>query len=99
MLSSLQRLPDVWIHSHSKRRKAELTAQIRHNRKRALDLGSAEGLLVHGEGLAGHLPEEKAYAIHGVDAETVVVFEVQRIGAEFWARWGRKAATSAIEHR
>lgn len=67
--------------------------------KRALELGSAEGLLVHGERLAGHLPEEKAYAIHGVDAETVLVFEVERIGAEFWARWGKKAAASTIERR
>jgi hypothetical protein len=66
--------------------------------KRALELGSAEGLLVHGEGLAGHLPEEKAYAIHGVDAETVLVFEVERIGAEFWAAWGKKAAASKIGH-
>jgi hypothetical protein len=66
--------------------------------KRALELGSAEGLLVHGEGLAGHLPEEKAFAIHGVDAETVLVFEVERIGAEFWAAWGKKAAASKIGH-
>ena len=65
--------------------------------RRALELGSAEGLLVHGEALAGHLPEEKAYAIHGVDAETVLVFEVERVGAQFWAKWGRKAAASTIE--
>lgn len=64
--------------------------------KRALELGSAEGLLVYGQGLAAHLPEDKAHAIHGVDAETVLTFEVEQVGAEFWARWGKKAAASAI---
>jgi hypothetical protein len=64
--------------------------------KRALELGSAEGLLVYGQGLAAYLPEDKAQAIHGVDAETVLTFEVEQIGAEYWARWGKKAAASAI---
>jgi len=57
----------------------------------AVELGGAEGLLVHGERLASHLPEEKAHAIHGVDAETVVAFQVERVGAAFWASWGKKA--------
>jgi len=65
--------------------------------KRALELGSAEGLLVYGQGLAAHLPEDKAYAIHGVDAETVLTFQLEQVGAEFWAKWGKKAAASAIE--
>jgi hypothetical protein len=65
--------------------------------KRALELGGAEGLLVYGVGLAAHLPEDKAQAIDGVDAETVLVFEVERVGAEFWARWGRKAVAFAVE--
>lgn len=64
--------------------------------KRALEVGSAEGLLVYGQGLAAHLPEDKAHAIHGADAETVLVFEVERVGDEFWAKWGKKAAASAI---
>jgi hypothetical protein len=59
--------------------------------KRALACGRAEGLLVYGERLATHLPEDKAYSIHGVDAETVLSFEVEQVGAEFWASWGRKA--------
>ena len=63
--------------------------------KRALELGSAEGLLVYGQALAAHLPEDKAYAIHGIDAETVLTFEVQQVGAEFWAKWGKKAALAA----
>ena len=66
--------------------------------KLALELGGAEGLLVYGVGLAAHLPEDKAQAIDGVDAETVLAFEVERVGAEFWAKWGKKAAAAlAIE--
>ena len=65
--------------------------------KRAMQLGGAEGLLVYGRALPTHLPEDKAYAIHGADAETVVTFEVEQVDAEFWAKWGRKAATSAIQ--
>lgn len=65
--------------------------------KRALELGGAEGLLVYGVGLAAHLPEDKAQAIDGVDAETVLAFEVERVGAEFWAKWGKKVAAFATE--
>lgn len=59
--------------------------------KRALEQGRAEGLLVYGERFTGHIPEDKAYAVHGVDPETVVVFQVEQCGAEFWAKWGKKA--------
>lgn len=62
-----------------------------HHCKRAVELGSAEGLLVYGVGLAAYLPEDKAQAIHGVDAETVLTFQVEQIGEEFWAKWGKKA--------
>ena len=57
--------------------------------KRAIELGGAEGLLVYGRRLEGRLPEERASAIHGVDADTVVSFAVEARGAEFWAVWGR----------
>jgi hypothetical protein len=67
--------------------------------RRALALGSAEGLLVYGQGLAAHLPEDKAYTIHGVDAETVLTFEVEQIGTEFWAKWGKKVAPSEVSVR
>jgi hypothetical protein len=63
--------------------------------KRALQLGRAEGLLVYGQRLATHLPEDKAYAIHGVDADTVLTFEIEQRGDEFWATWGKKAAAAA----
>jgi len=63
--------------------------------RRAMESGRAEGLLVYGERLAGHIPEDKAHAVHGVDPETVVAFQVEMRGAEFWAIWGRKAASPA----
>jgi hypothetical protein len=56
--------------------------------------GGAEGLLVHGERLEGHLPEDKARTVHGVDPETVVSFSVEKRGAEYWAVWGRKTAAA-----
>jgi hypothetical protein len=67
--------------------------------RRAVEQGGAEGLLVYGQRLATHLPEDKAYAVHGVDAETVLSFEVEQRGDEFWARWGGRAAASTIERR
>lgn len=60
--------------------------------KRAMELGRAEGLLVYGDRLVDHLPEERAYAVHGVDPETVIVFQVEMRGAEYWATWGRRSA-------
>jgi hypothetical protein len=60
--------------------------------KRAMELGSAEGLLVYGEALKDTLPEEKAHAVHGADAEVVLGFKVERVGAEYWAVWGKRAA-------
>jgi hypothetical protein len=51
----------------------------------------AEGLLVYGERLAGHAPEEKARSIHGVDPHTVVQLRVVKQGEEYWAVWGARA--------
>jgi hypothetical protein len=62
--------------------------------KRAIELGRAEGLLVYGKPLEGRLPEDKASAIYGIDAETVVLFEVEARGEEFWAVWGRSVTAS-----
>ena len=64
----------------------------REHCKRAIELGRAEGLLVYGQRLEGRLPEDKASAIHGVDADIVLSFEVEVRGEEFWAVWGRKPA-------
>jgi hypothetical protein len=58
--------------------------------KRAIELGSAEGLLVYGDALEGVLPEEKAHAVHGVDAEVVLTFTVEQVGPQYWAVWGKK---------
>jgi hypothetical protein len=65
--------------------------------KRAIELGQAEGLLVYGQRLEGELPEQRAAAIHGVDAETVVSFGVEARGEQFWAVWGRKPAASPAD--
>jgi hypothetical protein len=60
--------------------------------KLALQQGRASGLLVHGEKLAGRLPEDKARSVHGVDCATLVAFAVEKRGDEYWAVWGKKAA-------
>ena len=56
--------------------------------KQAVELGRAEGLLVYGEALEGHIPEDKARAIHGVDAELVLALQVERVDGSYWAVWG-----------
>ena len=56
----------------------------------ALEGAGAEGLLVFGERLDGHLPEEKARSVHGIDPETVLRFKVEKQGDEYWAVWGKK---------
>jgi hypothetical protein len=66
--------------------------------KRAIELGRAEGLLVYGQRLQGRLPEDRASTIHGIDAETVVLFEVEQRGHEFWAVWGRKPVARFAAH-
>lgn len=58
----------------------------------AVARGGAEGLLAYGEQLDGHLPEDKARTILGLDAETVLRFRVEKRGTEYWATWGGKAA-------
>jgi hypothetical protein len=60
--------------------------------KQALKDGGAEGLLVYGELLDGHLAEHKARSVYGVDPELVVQFRVEQRGDEYWAVWGKKAA-------
>ena len=49
---------------------------------------------MYGERSVGHLPEDKAHSVLGLDPEVVVVFTVEQRGAEFWAVWGKKAAAS-----
>jgi hypothetical protein len=60
--------------------------------KLVLNGARAEGVLVYGERLEGHLPQEKARSVHGVDPERVLHLEVERRGDEYWAVWGRKKA-------
>jgi hypothetical protein len=58
--------------------------------RQAATLGAAEALLVYGEPLAGHIPEDKATTISGVDAVIVLQVEVVLRGEEYWAVWGRR---------
>jgi len=60
--------------------------------KLALKQQGAEGLLVQGETLKGRLPEDRASTVLGIDVETVVSFQVEQRGEEYWACWGKKAA-------
>jgi hypothetical protein len=60
--------------------------------RRAHARGSAQVLLVHGESLADHLPEDKARSIHGIDPEVVIDVQVEKKGDEFWAVWGKRTS-------
>jgi len=62
----------------------------------ALQRGAAEGLLVYGDDLDGFLPEHKARSVRGVDPETVVTFQVEQRGDEYWGVWGRKAGQAPL---
>lgn len=57
----------------------------------ALERKGAEGLLVYGEALEDRLPEERARTVLGIDPETVIHFQVELRGTEYWATWGKKA--------
>jgi hypothetical protein len=61
--------------------------------KIALERGGAEGLLAYGEPLEGHVPEDKARTVLGLDPETVLRIKVEKRGQEYWATWGKKATT------
>jgi hypothetical protein len=58
--------------------------------KLAIERQGAEGLLVYGQPLEGRLPEDRARTVLGIDAETVIHFQVEMRGAEYWACWGKK---------
>jgi len=56
----------------------------------------AEGRLVYGERLDGHVPEDKARSVHGVDPLTVVHLRVEKRGPEYWAVWGKRADSGLV---
>ena len=58
--------------------------------KLAIERQDAEGMLVYGQPLEGRLPEDRASTVLGIDAETVIRFQVEMRGAEYWASWGKK---------
>lgn len=57
----------------------------------ALAAALTEGLLVYGERLDGHVPEDKARSVHGVDPQTVVHLRVEKRGTQYWAVWGKRS--------
>lgn len=61
--------------------------RLEHCRK-ACERGCAEALLVYGEPFEGHIPEDKAKTISGVDAVIVLQISVVLRGREYWAVWG-----------
>ena len=64
--------------------------------RQACERGSAEALFVYGEALPGHIPEDKAKTITGVDAAIVLQVGVVLRGQEYWAVWGgRKTGVAA----
>ena len=56
--------------------------------RQACEQGSAEALLVYGEPLAGHIPEDRASTVSGIDPSVVLHIEVVLRGREYWAVWG-----------
>jgi hypothetical protein len=56
----------------------------------ALEAKLVEGLLVYGDLLDGHIAEDKARSVHGVDPEALLHFTIEKRGEEYWAVWGRK---------
>jgi hypothetical protein len=57
--------------------------------KAALAAEGAEGLIVHGEALAGRLPEDRARSVLGINVEALIRFKVELRGQEYWASWGK----------
>lgn len=62
--------------------------------KLAVQRGTAEGLLVHGEPLEGRLPEDRARTVLGIEAQTSVHLEVELRGGEYWGSWGKRKFTA-----
>ena len=56
--------------------------------RQACERGFAEALLVYGERLEGHIPEDRATTVAGIDPAVVLQVEVVLRGHEYWALWG-----------
>jgi hypothetical protein len=56
--------------------------------RQACARGFAEALLVYGEPLAGHTPEDRAATVSGIDPSVLLHIEVVLRGREYWAVWG-----------
>lgn len=64
--------------------------------RQAVDAGGAEGLLVYGQSLHDCLPQERAHTVYGVDPDTVLAFNVELRGEDYWAVWGKTAAARRL---
>lgn len=62
----------------------------REHCRQACERGCAEALLVYGELLDGHIPEDRAQTIAGVDAAIVLQIGVVLREREYWAVWGAR---------
>jgi hypothetical protein len=81
----------LWAPNHKGSRpwsdKPDGRERLEHCRQ-ACERGSAEALLVYGEPLAGHIPEDRAATVSGIDPTVVLHVEVILRGREYWAIWG-----------
>jgi hypothetical protein len=57
--------------------------------------GEAEGLLIYGEQRGDDLPLTQASKVTGADPHTVLRFQVQQEGDEYWAVWNSKGAPTS----
>jgi hypothetical protein len=69
--------------------------RLRHCRL-ALERGSAEGLIVHGEHFDGDAAEHNARTVYGVEPGQVVNIKVEQRADEYWAVWGAKATERVL---
>jgi hypothetical protein len=56
--------------------------------RNACERGGAEALLVYGERIEGHAPEDRARTVAGVDPAILLQVAVVLRGREYWAVWG-----------
>lgn len=63
--------------------------------RQACERGRAEALLVYGEPCEGHIPEDKANTISGVDAAIVLQIGIVLRDKEYWAVWGARRSSAA----
>jgi hypothetical protein len=56
----------------------------------ALSRGEAEGILIYGERRGHDLPADEPSKVTGADPYTILRFQIEKRGDEYWAVWGGK---------